>query len=245
MAETNKPVQILFTAFEATPFIKTGGLGDVAGSLPPVIRTAKYDIRVILPLHSAIPENYRAKMRFIKHYNVPLSWRKQYCGLFELEHNGIIFYFLDNEYYFRRAGIYGEFDDGERVAFFSKAALETIQHIDGFKPSILHCNDWHTALVPVFLREHYMGLPDYSKIHTVFTIHNLKFQGKYSDYMIDNILGLHRTPAENQLSEGGSVNYLKGAVLYSDLITTVSPTYAAEICTPYFGEGTTDRKSVV
>lgn len=229
--------QILFTAFEAAPFIKTGGLGDVAGSLPAYIKTSKYDIRVFLPKLNAIPEIYTKKMTFLKDFEVELGWRHQYCGLFTLQHGGITYYFLDNEYYFYREKIYGEFDDGERVAFFSKAVLESIKYIDDFRPEIIHSNDWHTALVPVFLKELYKDDPIYSGIRTVFTIHNLKFQGVYDPFMIGDVLGLHQTPAATGLLCDGRLNYMKGACTYADIITTVSPSYASEIQTSYFGEG--------
>ncbi|MBO5513153.1 MAG: glycogen synthase GlgA [Mogibacterium sp.] len=229
--------KVLFAAFEATPFIKTGGLGDVAGSLPAHVKNEEYDARVILPLLSSIPEKYKEKMKFVESYEVWLGWRSQYCGLFTLRQGGVTYYFLDNEYYFRRTQVYGEFDDGERVAFFSMAVLETIRHIArNFKPDILHCNDWHTALVPVFLRENYNNEPLYSRIKTVFTIHNLKFQGQYSRLMVGDVLGLAGTPADGQMNHDNAVNFLQGAVIYSDAVTTVSPTYAREICTPAYGE---------
>lgn len=228
---------ILFTAFEAAPFVKTGGLGDVAGSLPYYIASDNFDIRMILPKLSAIPEEYSSKMEFLCDFNVQLGWRNQYCGLFKLVRNGLTIYFLDSEYYFKRPKVYGEFDDGERVAFFSKAVLEAIPHLEGFEPDIIHANDWHTALVPVFLRELYMRKKIYKKIRTVFTIHNLKFQGNYDPFMIGDVLGLHKTPAAGQLLSNGRLNYLKGACMYSDIVTTVSPSYAREICTDYYGEG--------
>ncbi len=228
---------ILFTAFEAAPFSKTGGLGDVAGSLPYYVNSRKFDIRVVLPKLSAIPEEFTSEMEFLCDFNVQLGWRNQYCGLYKLVRDGLTFYFLDNEYYFKRANIYGEFDDGERVAFFSKAVLDAIPHLEGFRPDIIHANDWHTAMVPVFLRECYMKKRLYSRIRTVFTIHNLKFQGNYDPFMIGDVLGLHGTPAEGQLLSNGRLNYLKGACVYSDMVTTVSPTYAREICTDYYGEG--------
>lgn len=230
--------KVLFAAFEAVPFIKTGGLGDVLGSLPAYIKNDKYDARVILPLLSSIPHEYREKMKFVKKYEVRLGWRSLYCGLFTLRKGGITYYFLDNEYYFRRSGIYGEFDDGERVSFFSVAVLETIRHISkNSAPDILHCNDWHTALVPVYLRELFRGEEIYDRIKTVFTIHNLKFQGQYGRNMIDDVLGLGGTPAEGQMIHNDAVNFMQGAVIYSDAVTTVSPTYAEEICTVRYGEG--------
>ena len=231
-------MKILFTAFEAEPFVKTGGLGDVAGSLPGAVSSSLFDVRVVLPKLAQIREKYLKKMEFVTSFEVPLGWRKQYCGLFTLRMKGVTYYFLDNEYYFHRDQVYGEFDDGEGVAFFSKAVLELILHLDDFLPDIIHCNDWHTALVPVFLREQYREVPGFLDIKTVFTIHNLKFQGMYSDFVIGDILGLQNTPAEKQLhSDKTTANYLQGASLYCDEITTVSPTYAQEICMPYYGEG--------
>lgn len=230
--------KILFAAFEAAPFVKTGGLGDVAGSLPAYLKNDDFDVRVILPKLSAIPEKYRDQMRFLKDYNVPLGWRNQYCGLFQLTKDNVTYYFLDNEYYFRRDKVYGEFDDGERVAFFAKAILETVRHLPGgFRPDVIHCNDWHTALVPVFLHENYRFAEDYRDIKTVFTIHNLKFQGQYDKFVIGDVLGLDGTPAGPQMIHDDSVNYLQGAVIYADAVVTVSPTYVKEICTPQYGEG--------
>ena len=232
-----KKKNVLFAAFEATPFIKTGGLGDVAGSLPAHVKSDDYDARVILPLLGSIPDSYRSKMKYVKNYEVRVGWRSQYCGLFTLRKGGVTYYFLDNEYYFHRSNIYGEFDDGERVAFFSKAVLETIRYIwENFYPDIIHCNDWHTALIPVYLRELYNGDPLYEPIKTVFTIHNLKFQGQYSKLVTGDVLGLRGTPAEGQMLHDDATNFLQGAVIYSDAVTTVSPTYAEEICTMQFGE---------
>ena len=236
MNTKKEQVKILLAAFEADPFFKSGGLGDVAGSLPRYVASDNYDIRVILPKLGNIPQKYVEKMEYMENYTVPLGWRNQYCGLFKLHYGGITYYFIDNEFYFHRPQAYGEFDDGERIAFFSKAILESIMHIPDFMPDILHCNDWHTALTPVFLREQYMQVPGFEKIKTIFTIHNLKFQGMFSDTLIGSILGLAGTPAENQIRMGSAVNYMQGALKYSDMLTTVSPTYAEEICTPYFGE---------
>lgn len=234
-------LRVLFASFEAVPFIKTGGLGDVAGSLPAYIRDEGCDVRVVLPLLSVIPERLKADMTLLCSFRVQLGWRNQYCGLFSLRRGGVVYYFLDNEYYFRRRAVYGEYDDGERIAFFAKAAVESVRHIaeggDGFVPDILHCNDWHTALSPVFLRELYRGEELYDRLKTVFTIHNLRFQGRYDSCMTADVLGLNGTPAEWQLMQDGDINFLKGAVIYSDMVTTVSETYAGEICTPQGGEG--------
>lgn len=232
-------LRILFASFEAVPFIKTGGLGDVAGSLPQAIQAAGCEIRVILPKLKTIPEIYKNKMSRLTDFRVKLGWRDLYCGVETLTMDGVHYYFLDNEFYFKRDNIYGYFDDGERIAFFAKAVVEAIGHLPDFACDVLHCNDWHTAMAPVFLNEFYRRQPGYEKIRTVLTVHNLKFQGQYSDYVLGDILGLAGIPAAvSQLGCGhGSVNYMKGGLSYADAITTVSPTYAEEIKSPYFGEG--------
>ena len=231
-----KKINILFAASECAPFIKTGGLADVVGSLPISVNTSKYEMRVIMPKYSALPKEYTEKMEYMGNFNVPLGWRNQYCGLFKLKLGKLICYFIDNEYYFKRDRIYGEFDDGERFAFFSKAICEAILHMD-FDPDVLHCNDWQTALAPVFLREFYREPEKTKDIKTVFTIHNIKFQGMFSEMLLGDILGLASTPAAWQLLQNkDTVNFMLGALCYSDRITTVSPSYAEEICTPYYGE---------
>lgn len=236
-----KKLNVLFAAFEAAPFVKTGGLGDVAAALPGALQCPTLEVRVVLPKLRQIPQEYQSRMKFLGSFNVPLGWRNQYCGLFELRRGGVIWYFLDNEYYFDRTTPYGHFDDGERMAFFGKAICECCQHLPEFFPDVLHCNDWHTAMAPVFLREQYRDTPGYAGIRTVFTIHNLKFQGQYDPFVLGDILGLYGCKAaEDQLVRGGCVNYLAGAVSYADRVTTVSPTYAGEICTEYFGEGLQD-----
>ena len=235
-----KKLNVLFASFEASPFIKTGGLGDVAAALPGAVQSPDIEVRAVLPKLAQIPEEFTRDMTFLTSFNVSLGWRNQYCGLFELKRGGVIWYFLDNEYYFLRPEPYGYFDDAERMAFFSKAVCECCRFLPGFFPDILHCNDWHTAPAPVFLREFYRQIPEYGRMKTVFAIHNLKFQGQYDPFILGDILGLHEVPAaRDQLlrEDGKCVNYLAGAVHYSDRITTVSPTYAREICTPYFGEG--------
>lgn len=235
--QEEKNLQVLYAIFEAEPFIKTGGLGDVGGSLPNAVCRLGVDMRVILPKVSSIDESYRKKMKKIAEFTVPLSWRNQYCGIEQLKHKGVTYYFVDNEYYFKRDYPYGYDDDGERIAFFSKAVLECLQHIPNFSPEVIHCNDWHTALAPVFLREHYMELPEYRKIKTVMSVHNLKFQGVFSKHLLGDALGLDdRKNAVDQLSYGDAVNYLQGGLYYSDRITTVSPTYAEEICSSWYGE---------
>lgn len=233
-----KKRKVLFAAYEAAPFLKTGGLGDVAASLPGAICGSEFEVRAMLPLVRQIGAEYRKDMEFLGSFTVPLGWRKQYCGLFSLRRGGVTWYFLDNEYYFDRDQVYGCFDDGERMAFFSKAICESFRHLPDFFPDVLHCNDWHTAVAPVFLREQYRGEPGYDAVRTVFTIHNIKFQGQYDPFVLGDILGLHECEAaRNQLLWGGCVNYLAGAAAYSDRVTTVSPTYAREICTGEYGEG--------
>lgn len=233
-----RTLNILFAAFEAVPFLKTGGLGDVAGSLPAALRGDGCEVRVMLPKFDAISPEYRARMTHLADFRVSLGWRDLYCGIETLEEGGVTCYFIDNEYYFKRGGPYGYFDDGERIAFFSKAVVESLQYLPDFRCDVLHCNDWHTALAPVFLREFYQGLPLYENVKTVLTVHNLKFQGQMSDSVLGDILGLAHIPAAaRQLrSDSGSVNFLKGGLCYSDLLTTVSPTYAEEIKSAFYGE---------
>ena len=233
-----RKLRVLFAAFEAVPFMKTGGLGDVAGSLPPALKEAGCEVRVMIPKFGTIPEEYRSKMTPVTEFQVSLGWRSLYCGIEKLHHKGITWYFVDNEYYFKREKAYGYFDDGERIAFFSKAIVESLQYLPDFKCDVLHCNDWHTALAPVFLREFYQGLPLYENVKTVMTVHNLKFQGQMSDYVLGDVLGLAGIPAAaSQLrSDARSVNFMKGGLSYSDVLTTVSPTYAGEIQSAFFGE---------
>lgn len=236
-----KKLHVLFAAFEADPFLKTGGLGDVAGSLPPALNKAGCEVRVILPKFGAIEEKFRARMKHVTDFRLQLGWRDLYCGVERLTHHGVTFYFVDNEYYFQREKAYGYYDDGERIAFFAKAVAEAAGRIDGFRCDILHCNDWHTALTPVFLRECYCMQPQYARIATVFTIHNLKFQGIMPRICLSDILGLQNcVAARDQLCVGDTVNYMRGALCYADALTTVSPTYATEIRTPYYGEGLSD-----
>ena len=233
-----KKLQVLFAAFEATPFIKTGGLGDVAGSLPGALKGRNCEVRVILPKLSQIPQEYRDKMETLCAFEVPLGWRKQYCGIQTLKLDKGQYYFVDNEFYFYRDSVYGYGDDCERVAYFSKAVLECLQHLPDFFPDVIHANDWHTALIPVFLREQYMALETYRNIRTVFTIHNLKFQGICWKFFLGDLLGLDQCKnAADQLRwDNDSINFLQSALYYSDYITTVSPTYAREICTTAYGE---------
>lgn len=240
MAYSSKKMQIVFASAECAPFVKTGGLGDVAGSLPAALVRAGAEVIVMVPKYATIKDEYKAQMEHFSDFYVSLGWRNEYCGLEKLEHDGVTYMFIDNERYFARDYPYGFFDDGERFAFFSKAITESLQHLPaGFECDILHCNDWQTALAPVFLREFYQGLPLYDRVKTVFSIHNVAFQGQFSDTVMEDILGVAHIPAAaSQLRcDACSVNYMLGALRYADAITTVSPTYAGEIQTPEFGEG--------
>lgn len=240
MADSSKKMQIVFASAECAPFVKTGGLGDVAGSLPAALVRAGAEVIVMVPKYATIKDEFKAQMEHFSDFYVSLGWRNEYCGLEKLEHDGVTYMFIDNERYFARDYPYGFFDDGERFAFFSKAITESLQHLPaGFECDILHCNDWQTALAPVFLREFYQGLPLYDRVKTVFSIHNVAFQGQFSDTVMEDILGVAHIPAAaSQLRcDACSINYMLGALRYADAITTVSPTYANEIQTPEFGEG--------
>lgn len=240
MADSSKKMQIVFASAECAPFVKTGGLGDVAGSLPAALVRAGAEVIVMVPKYATIKDEYKAQMEHFSDFYVSLGWRNEYCGLEKLERDGVTYMFIDNERYFARDYPYGLFDDGERFAFFSKAITESLQHLPaGFECDILHCNDWQTALAPVFLREFYQGLPLYDRVKTVFSIHNVAFQGQFSDTVMEDILGVAHIPAAaSQLRcDACSINYMLGALRYADAITTVSPTYANEIQTPEFGEG--------
>lgn len=240
MADSSKKMQIVFASAECAPFVKTGGLGDVAGSLPAALVRAGAEVIVMVPKYATIKDEYKAQMEHFSDFYVSLGWRNEYCGLEKLERDGVTYMFVDNERYFARDYPYGFFDDGERFAFFSKAITESLQHLpEGFECDILHCNDWQTALAPVFLREFYQGLPLYDRVKTVFSIHNVAFQGQFSDTVMEDILGVAHIPAAaTQLRcDACSINYMLGALHYADAITTVSPTYASEIQTPEFGEG--------
>lgn len=235
-----KKLQIVFASAEAAPFVKTGGLGDVAGSLPEALVQAGADVIVMVPKYATIADEFKAQMEHVGQFYVPLGWRNEYCGMERIVRDGVTYLFLDNEHYFNRSYPYGFFDDGERFAFFSKAVCESLQYLpDGFMCDILHCNDWHTALAPVFLREFYMDMPLYRNVKTVFSIHNIAFQGQFTDMLLGDVLGMaHIEPAVRQLRcDARSINYMQGALNYSDAITTVSPTYSWEIRTPEFGEG--------
>lgn len=229
-------MKILFVASEAAPFIRSGGLGDVAGALPQAFNKAGHDCRVIIPYYKdEINGDYQNTFRYIASTYVDLSWRRQYCGVFEAKYNGVTYYLIDNEYYFKRRGLYGHFDDGERFAFFSKAVLEVLPLIDFF-PDVLHANDWHTALTPVFLDVFYRFSEEYQHIKTVFTIHNIEFQGKYGAELAGDILGLPDW-ARSLVMNGDCVNFMKGGIEASNAVTTVSETYAGEILDPFYSYG--------
>ena len=230
-------MQLFFAASEVAPFIKTGGLADVAGSLPNALAKLGHDVRVILPLYSAIPAKWRRQMTFLKRFHFPLSWRNAYCGLFSLEYQGLTYYFIDNEYYFKREGLYGQFDDGERFAYFSRAVVEVPVQL-GWSPDIIHCNDWQTGLVPVYLLEARHREPLLKHTKSVFTIHNIEYQGRFDRNILGDVLGLDESYfREDMLSYYGDVNLVKGAIYAADYITTVSPTYAKELQYAFYAHG--------
>ena len=230
-------MQLFFAASEVAPFIKTGGLADVAGSLPNALAKLGHDVRVILPLYSAIPAQWRRQMTFLKSFHFPLSWRNAYCGLFSLEYQGLTYYFIDNEYYFQREGLYGQFDDGERFAYFSRAVVEVPVQL-GWSPDIIHCNDWQTSLVPVYLLEARHREPLLMHTKSVFTIHNIEYQGQFDRNILGDVLGLDESYfREDMLSYYGDVNLVKGAIYAADYITTVSPTYAKELQYAFYAHG--------
>lgn len=228
-------MKILFAAAEASPFIKVGGLGDVAGALPKALVEKGHDVRVVLPLYSSIKWEMREKCQYIKYFYFMHGWRNCYCGIFEANIDGVIYYLVDNEYYFKRRAPYGEFDDGERFAFFSRAVLEILPQVDFF-PDIVHCNDWHTAAVPVYLDAQYRWRDGYEYIRTVFSIHNIEFQGKYG---LDTLGSVFALPPdwESVVEHDGCLNLMKGAIERANAVNTVSETYANEILDPYFSFG--------
>lgn len=228
-------MKILFISSEAEPFAKSGGLGDVIGSLPGELNRLGADARVMLPLYPKIKETYGEQLSFLGDCTVPLSWRTQYCGIYKLEHNETVFYFLDNEQYFKRDAYYGYYDDGERFAYFSKAALEVLPLLD-FEAEILHCSEWQTAMVPVYLKTLYRGNPAYDRLRTVFTIHNIEYQGKFDPDILQDVLGISEGE-RGVLDYSGAVNFMKGAIVTCDRLTTVSSTYAEEITFPFYGKG--------
>lgn len=228
-------MKILFAASEALPFIKVGGLGDVMGALPKELVKKGIDARVVIPMYSVMAQKMRDMCKFEKFFYFSLGWRSCYCGIFSAQADGVTYYLIDNEQYFKRGGTYGEFDDAERFAFFSKAVLEILPQIDFF-PDIIHANDWHTALVPVYLDTQYRSIPGYGSIKTVFSIHNIEFQGKYDMSILESVFGIY--PSQRSLLEfDGCINLMKGAIECSNIVTTVSRTYAEEILDPYFSFG--------
>ena len=230
-------MRILYVTGEAFPFCKTGGLADVAGSLPPALAKNGDQVAVILPLYGQIGQLWRQQMTFRRYIYVDLGWRHEYCGLFSLESRGVTWYFVDNEHYFARPRLYGEFDDGERFAFFSKAVIDLLPSLD-WMPDVLHCNDWQTALVPVYLKDVATRWPEVRRIRTVFTIHNIEYQGRFGSDTVDQLFGLDRGWYDDgTLQMDGDVNLMKGAMLMADAVTTVSPTYAAQLHDPAYAEG--------
>ena len=230
-------MKVLFAASEAHPFIKTGGLGDVMGALPKSLIKLGVDVRVVIPKYKNIKDELKQNLQFIKWFTVPVGWRNQYCGVFQYKYKDVVYYFIDNEYYFNRDGLYGYYDDGERFAFFNRAVLEFIKEID-WKPDIINCNDWQTGMVPVLLNLEYKNNEFYSNMKTVFSIHNLLFKGSFVPNVLPELFGYDYMPLTNGSVElNGSVSFLKGGINYSDQITTVSNTYAEEIKTQQYGEG--------
>jgi len=230
-------LKILFAASEANPFIKTGGLGDVIGALPVSLKELGQEVRVVIPNYSDINRDIKDNLKFVSSFTVKVGWRNQYCGILEYEYEGVIFYLLDNEYYFKRCGLYGYYDDGERFAFFSRAVLNFLNHID-WSPDVIHCNDWQTAMIPVLHKLEYIREEKFKNVKTVFSIHNLLFKGMYSADVLPELFGYDYEPFLNgSLEHDGAVSFLKGGINYSDKVTTVSKSYVEEIKTPEYGEG--------
>lgn len=228
-------MKVLYITSEAVPFASSGGLAEVSSSLPYAMRQRLVTCRVVLPLYEAVPQELRENMKFIASLSVPVAWRRQYCGVFESKYRGITYYFIDNQYYFKRKGFYGHYDDAERFAFFSRAVLEMLPHID-YKPDIVHANDWQTALVPIYYDLFYSKNEWYYGIKTVFTIHNIQYQGKYSMELADEVFGI--SACDRQIVEfDNCINLVKGAIETANKVTTVSPTYAQEIRDPWFSYG--------
>ncbi len=228
-------MKVLYVSSEALPFMASGGLGDVAGSLPVALRKRLIGCRVVMPLYDGIKQEYKDQMKFITSISVPVSWRRQYCGIFEAKSNGVIYYFLDNQYYFKRDGIYGHYDDAERFAFFARAVIEMIPAID-WKPDIIHCNDWQSALTPLYYSIYYANSPGFENIKTVFTIHNIQYQGKYGDELLNDVLGIDDYH-KNLILYDGLVNFVKAGIECANVVTTVSPSYAKEILDPWYSHG--------
>ncbi len=228
-------MKVLYVASEALPFMASGGLGDVAGSLPQALRKRLIGCRVVMPLYDTIKQELKDKMTFVTNISVPVAWRRQYCGIFQAKHEGVIYYLIDNQYYFKRDTIYGHYDDAERFTFFARAVLEILPVVD-FKPDIIHCNDWQSALTPVFYSTFYSKDPWYHGIKTVFTIHNIQYQGTYGLELVNDVIGLN--PDDTSIVEyDGDVNFMKGAIECANKVTTVSPSYANEILDPWYSHG--------
>lgn len=231
-------MKILFVTSEANPFIKTGGLADVSFALPKALHEKGEDVRIIMPKYEDISEDFTSKMTQLATYGVSVGWRNQYCGLQYLTYDGIPVYFVDNEYYFKRHGCYGYFDDGERFSYFCRAVMESVKYMDDFYPDVVHCNDWQTGMVPLYLSEIYKDRPEFSKAKSVFTIHNLKYQGVFSHSVIQELLGIGEEYfSEDKIKFYDGISFMKAGIVYADKITTVSKTYAKEIQTAYYGEG--------
>ncbi|MBR3839102.1 MAG: glycogen synthase GlgA [Clostridia bacterium] len=231
-------MKILFVSTEVQPFIKTGGLADVAYALPKALKAAGIDVRVILPKYGDISVDYTSRMRHLSSYGVNVGWRNQYCGLEYLEYEEVPVYFIDNEYYFKRSGCYGFYDDGERFAYFCRAVMESVKHMEDFYPDIIHCNDWHTGMIPLYLKDFYCEKPEFYNAKSVFTIHNLQYQGLFSPSILEDLLGLdYSYYCEDKIKFNDCISFMKAGIVYADKITTVSTTYASEIQTSYFGEG--------
>ncbi|NLL62922.1 MAG: glycogen synthase GlgA [Ruminococcaceae bacterium] len=229
-------MNILFATSEATPFAISGGLGEVAGALPKALCAKGEDVRIIIPLYECVTAEQRKNFKFLCHFDVPVAWRQQYCGLFETTFDGVTYYLLDNEYYFKRSYLYGHYDDAERFAFFSKAVLEVIQRIPDWKPDIIHCNDWQSALIPVYYNCLYANRKAYKDIRTVYTIHNIQYQGIYGKNILGDIIDI--SPSDYPLLDyNGAVNFSKGAIECTNKVTTVSPSYAKEILDPWYSHG--------
>lgn len=232
-------MKVLYVTSECWPFAKTGGLGDVSYALPKALKKEGIDIRVILPKYSTIPNYLKERLKEVAVFNVEVGWRNQYCGLLEMELDGVKFYFIDNEYYFRRSGeiayLYGYDDDAERYTFFSNAVLEAMSILD-FYPQVIHMNDWHTGMIPLIIKEKFNHLEHYRNIKTVYTIHNLQYQGVFSSRILSDVLGLSNSNLENgNIEYYGGISFMKSGIVFSDKVTTVSPTYTNEIQTQYYG----------
>ena len=228
-------MKVLYATSEALPFAASGGLADVAGSLPKALRTRLIGCRVVLPLYESVPQHLRDNMTFLTSLSVPVAWRRQYCGVFEAKHNGVIYYLLDNQYYFKRPGLYGHYDDAERFSFLARAVLEMLPHID-FHPDIIHANDWQTALIPVYYHLFYDQREGYENMKMVYTIHNIQYQGKYGMEILEDVFGIPQS-AKSIVEQDGCVNLMKGAIEMADRVTTVSPTYAEELLDPWYAHG--------